>query len=277
MPSGPAGPRTQSGISPNSIRDQAIIPRHIHDDLKWNQYAKFLFPGPQPLLHAGNGYGAPTGSDTDENVAVIPGFPPLELAYYVNGAATVLGPAVDLTNGYLVASLDGAASEGVEYVPGGAVTAHNPLATVVGTDKPMFLRLKVALETVANVAEFGVGFRKAEAFQAGIDNYDEMAAFNVQAGDVEIHTILNGADTVEVDTGDDMADGVARTLEVWLMGRTLRFFVDGAQYKSTFQFDSGEVVIPFIHVLNGGGASDMRWYELEIGRLWHLKKDINRR
>ena len=101
----------------------------------------------------------------------------MQLAYHVIVLQTALAPAVDEANGYLIATLDGGAGDGVEYVPGG-ITANSPFANVVGTGAAAYIKARLAAETVANVAELALGFRKAEAFQAAIDNYDEMAAFN---------------------------------------------------------------------------------------------------
>jgi hypothetical protein len=200
------------------------------------------------------------------------------MAYHAIVTQTALAPSVDEANGYLIASLDGAAGDGVEYVPGG-ITANSPFATTVAAaaSYPKIIKCRMAAETVANVADMAVGFRKAEAFQAVIANYDEGAYLDMQAGNVEIHTILNGTPNAQVDTGEDMVDAVFRTLEVWLMGNTVRFFVDGTQYKHTFEFDDDEVVVPFLHTLGVTGASEWRITDLTVGSLWHLKKDINRR
>jgi hypothetical protein len=281
MPAGPTGYRTQSGISDRSIRDQAIIPRHLHADLLEAKYFRGVWPSHQPLLHAGDGYSDPTGTDTNENVCVFPGVPPLSALYYINGTQTILGPVHDTANGWLEIGLDSAAAEGTEYVLGGSNDANNPLANVVGTDPAMLIKATLQFETQANVAEMAVGFRKAEAFQAAIDNYDEMACLNVQYDTddayVRIETILNGGGTTTIETGETVAAGADVSLEVWLMGNAVRFFVDGTQYKSTFEFDDDEVVVPFIHWLQVTGGSELRMKALEVGSLWHLKKDINRR
>jgi hypothetical protein len=72
MPAGPTGARTQSGISDRSIRDQAIVPRHLHDDLYAGKFFKGSWPDlGQPLCHAGDGYSDPTAADGDESVAVV--------------------------------------------------------------------------------------------------------------------------------------------------------------------------------------------------------------
>ncbi len=281
MPAGPTGPRTDPGISSNSIRREAILARHIQADLYNARYFKGVWPSHQPLLHAGNGYSAPTGTDTNENVAVFPGPFPLSALYYINGTQTILGPVHDPAAGWLEIGLDSAAGEGVEYVLGGSVDANNPLANVVGSEPAMILKATLQAETVENIAELALGFRKAAAFAAAIDDYTDMAVLNVQydttAAFVRIETILNNAATGTVETGLELDDDTDIVLEAWLMGRSLRFFVDGVQFKSTFQFDEGDSVLPFIHWLQVTGGSELRMKALEVGPLWQLKKDINRR
>jgi hypothetical protein len=281
MPAGPTGPRTESGISSNSIRREAILARHIQADLYAARYFKGVWPSHQPLLHAGDGYTVPTGTDTQTAVAVFPGPFPLSALYYFNGTQTIKGPVHDPANGWLEIGLDSALGEGVEYVFGGSLDANNPLANVVGSEPGMILKATLQPQTVANIAEMALGFRKAAAFAAAIDNYTDMAVLNVQydttAAFVRIETILNNATTVTVETGLELADATDIVLEVWLMGRKVRLFVNGVEFKSTFQFDLGDSVIPFLHWLQVTGGSELRMKALEVGPLWHLKKDINRR
>ena len=278
MPAGPVGPRTQSGISDRSIRDQAIVPRHLHADLFAGKYFKQNWPSVAPTASGVNGYAAPAGTTGATNFAHLRGLAPMTAAYHIKGAGqTILAP-FEVAAG-LDAGLDQTLAEGVEYVFGDKLIAANPFSTTIEAQAsyPKILRLRLSASVVANAAECAIGFRKAEAFQANFDDYDELAALNMQVGVVNIETILNGVGPATVDTGETMANAVARTLEVWLMGRELRFFVDGVQFKSTFNFDVGEVVVPFMFWLQVTGGAQLIWEELEVGALWHLKKDINRR
>jgi hypothetical protein len=149
-------------------------------------------------------------------------------------------------------------------------TGQNPFAVVVGSDANALVRAKFRAATVANLGELAIGWRKAEVFQAALDDYDELAALNVQAGLVNRETILNGAATVTVDTLLTALDATDIMLEVRLIGRQALMFVNGeeAVIGAPFSFDVGEVVVPFYFFLQGGGATALNLYEMEVGPVY---------
>ena|GEM_PF-2538086 len=245
----------------------------LHDGFYRGQYFKFVFPSAAPRCHDGDGFSDPTGTGGDENVAA---FPNLDVLYHMIGTQTLLAPTMDYAQDCLLAGLDKTAADGVEYLLGGGLTNGNPLAHTVGAGVAKFLRVKFFAETVANAAEAAVGFRKAEAFQAAIDDYDEAAFLNLQGGDVNIETILNGGGTVTTDTGVDVADGVDVELEVRVdKDGNVTFYVNGTKYNASaaFAFDDAEVVLPFIHWLQVTGGSDFGIKEIEGGALAAVRKD----
>lgn len=265
----------RGGVSFLSQGNGSVAGIVLNDDVYKGRFGQFNFPSQAPICHSGDGYSDPTGVAGDENVASLG--QQLDLAYHIIGTQTLLAPTMDFAQGFLV-GLDKTAADGVEYLLGAGLTALNPLALTVGAGQARFLKCKFLVETVANAAECALGFRKAEAFQAAIDDYDELGCLNMQGGDVLIETILNGAATGTVDTGEDMADGVARTLEVRVSGLGVAtFYVDGFRVGPSFAFDSGEVVLPFFHWLQVTGGSDLVWVELSYGELWHVRKDVGRR
>ena len=91
-----------------------------------------------------------------------------------------------------------------------------------------------------------------------------------------VETILGDAATENVDTGENMADGVARTLEVRVTAAGLAtFFIDGVKFAALnpYSFDTAEVIVPFIHWLQVTGGSDLGIQEIECGPLWMVRKD----
>lgn len=265
----------RGGLSFLSQGNGSVAGIVLNDDFYKGRYGQFNFPSAAPRCHDGDGFSDPTGTGGDENVASFP--QGLDLLYHILGTQTILAPTMDFAQGALV-GLDKTAGDGVEYLLGAGLTALNPLALTVGAGQARFLKCKFLVETVANSAECALGFRKAEAFQALIDNYDEMACLNMQVGDVLIETILNGGATGTVDPGEVMVDGVARTLEVRVTGLGVAtFYLDGVRVGPSFAFDSGEVILPFFHWLQVTGGSDLVWVELSYGELWHVRKDIGRR
>lgn len=148
-----------------------------------------------------------------------------------------------------------AAADALEITNG--ITALSRAAHVVGSflhpDKLVYFKTKIKIDDISDVTELAVGFRKAEAYQAAVDDYDEMAAFNIGAdadGQIEIHTILNNAATVETDTTEtDWADGGEHTLEITVDNNGVcKFYYDGAEPTVTaaFTFDAAEVIVPFL-------------------------------
>lgn len=146
------------------------------------------------------------------------------------------------------------------------INASSPCAFTVGTDRPFYFECKVKIDDVTDLEELFVGFRKAEAYQADPDSYDEMAAFHigetggtVADGQVNLATILNNGSTSYTDTTeDDWADGETHTMKiVVLKSGEVEFIWDGAAPSTTasFKFDAGEVVVPFLYADNTSGAT----------------------
>lgn len=198
---------------------------------------------PVTSAKAGGAAGAATG---DENVMCL-GRNMFE--YHILGAGqTITAPKIVATG--LLVSLDEVNNEGVEYSQG--ILARSKQAFVIGTDA-FFFKCKFSIADVSGIDECAVGFRKAEAYNAAIDNYDEMAALNVISGAITVETILNNGATASEDTTDAWADGATKTLEVYVSkAGVVTFKIDGVAPTVTaaFTFDDAEVVIPFFHLLH---------------------------
>lgn len=147
-------------------------------------------------------------------------------------------------------------------------------AMTVGTSEPFFIEATIKIDDISAVTEMFLGWRKAEAYQADPDSYDEMAAFNIGKdadGQIEIHTILNNAATAETDTTeDDWVDGGEHTLriEVDAAGRC-KFLLDGEEpaVTASFTFDDGEVVVPFLHLNSETGDPGVSISSWRVGKL----------
>ena len=201
------------------------------------------------LAHA-----APTGATGDENLMI---FPDGTLEWHVIVTQTILAPALVATG--LNLGMDQTANDGIEVCPG--ILANNRLAFVVGTDPAFYARMKFSLADVSGTDDCAFGFRKAEAYQAAVDDYDEMAAFNVVAGAIKTETIINGAATVTTDTTNTWADTATHTLEVRVaVDGTVSYKIDGIEPLVTattdFAFDAGEVVVPFFYYIHDTDICD---------------------
>lgn len=178
---------------------------------------------------------------------------------------TILAPS--LVAGGLNVSLDQIEDEGVEVSQG--ITARSRAAFVVGTDA-FFLKVKFSIANVSGTDDCAIGFRKAEAYKAAIDDYDEMAALNVISGAIYTETILNGDPTVPTDTTDAWEDGEEHTLEVYVdLAGNVTYKIDGIAPTASvaFAFDATEVVVPFMYFLHAGApvAGEVNLISWECG------------
>lgn len=206
--------------------------------------------------------GAPTGTAGDENLMLCERN---MFEYHIITGQTILVPT-QLATGLNVA-FDQAASDGLEITQG--ILSNSRMCFTVGTHA-FYARLKFLMSDVSDVGDAAFGFRKAEDYQADIDDYDEMACMNCQAGQIEIHTIDNGDGTVETDTTEtDWVDGAAHEFEVHVdIDGVVTFLYDGAAPEKTkaLTFDDAEKVIPFFYFkLTGDGTSTIVLQEWEVG------------
>jgi hypothetical protein len=221
----------------------------------------------QPQLTAPNGYGAPTGVANDLNRVLFPGTFPLMAQYHVKGTQALLGPLLDTTGKGLDISQDQADNDGVEYMFG-ANNSAGPFSWTVGSQNG-FIEMSLEIADVTGTDDCALGFRKVEAAQANIDDYDEAAFVNIILGDIKVETILNGGTTSTTDTTQNWADGETHTLRADLTGRSVTFALDGAALTNApaYAFDVGEVVLPFFFFLQATTAPGKVWWKwVKVGR-----------
>ena len=224
---------------------------------RMKQYMDFTSMGSGPIASAdmlADGSfpkGAATGATGDENVLMFNNGE--QLYHHVLGTQTLITPnivaagldiAQDLTN-----------TDGMEIC--GAPSTGTGIEFTVGTDAAFYFSCALTITDVTGTDDLAIGFRKKEAFQAAVDNYDEMAAFNIIGGNINIETILNGTATTTTDTTDNWADTASKTLKVLVSAAgVVTYTIDGSAPTTTaaFTFDDGEVVTPFVYLLH---ASDI--------------------
>lgn len=240
----------KSDFDDDCIRPNALNRRHLFEE--------FLH---EPVTSKRLG-GAATGATGDRNCAL---FPETAFEWHVKGVQTILTPVVTAVGWDL--SMDQTDNDGIEVTNG--ILSRCPVAFTVGTDGPFFFRVKLKLADVSGTDDCAMGFRKAEAYQAALDDYDEMAALNVISGDVKIETILNNAATTTTDTTDNWADAATKTLKVLVSkAGVVTYEIDGVAPTVTaaFSFDSGEVVVPFFYFLHTVDLCDtVELIEWEVG------------
>lgn len=171
----------------------------------------------------------------------------------VNGTVVNTFPFVSADG--LEVNVDDNATDGVlGWEISNGILTNSHAAFTVGTDERFFFEVTLKIDDISDVTELAMGFRKAEAYQANIDDYDEMATLNIDTDtNLLIETILNGATTSTVNTTQDATEGSNITLRVEVnKNRFVKFLIDGSAPTvdvTDFQFDNGEVVVPFLFLI----------------------------
>jgi hypothetical protein len=216
------------------------------------------------------GAGAAVGTTGAVNILLTP---ENIFEYHIKGEGQTIVAPVATTTG-LDIGMDQADNEGVEFTPGILADIRRRGCIKVGTDQSYFTRAKIKVADISGTDDLCVGFRKAEAYQANVDDYDEAAYLQVGAGAAgrfNSETILNnGATTTTNLSLTAWADGETHELEVRVNAdRSVTMYVDGALAASpSFSFDAGEFLIPFIFFLHSADvAGAVEVIEWEFGPL----------
>lgn len=242
----------------------------VNGPIKAKQDNSILCPfDTTPACMAKLGAGAATGTAGDENLCSCGG---TTFEYHVLGTQTIVAPSLG-TYGLNIVQ-DETENDGVEYCLG--ISALNRGVFTVGTSPAFFARMKFYIDDVSGTDDCAFGFRKVEAYQANIDDYDEMAALNVISGDVKIETILNGGATTTTDTTFNWADTGIHELEIDVSAAgVVTYKIDGSAPATTaaFTFDDGEVVVPFFYLLAAADpeVAAVELIEFECG----YQEDVN--
>lgn len=194
------------------------------------------------------GGGAASGTSVTANVMSLPY---TQLEYVALGTQTLTAPVIN-ADGLNLGSQDQTASDGIEICSG--ITARAMPSFVIGTDPAFFVRARFKIEDVSGAASLMLGFREAEAYQASSDDYTDLAAFNVEAGTINLDTIKANAATVTTDTTDDWADGAEHELAVFVDAEgnvTYKLDTQEPTVVAAYQFTSGLRVIPFVRFIQG--------------------------
>ena len=232
-------------VGTRHITGRAVTTAKLGTDVKVkNGYVYEDFKGPA-ICVSDLGGGAASGTGGQVNFCSMGGH---VFEIHVKGTQTILGPARTATG--LDISQDQTDNDGVEWTTG--ILSRGENVFTAGTSGAFSFSLKLKITDVSGTDDCCVGFRKAEAYQANVDDYDEAAFLNVILGDIYIETILNNAATTSTDTTNNWTDGETKTLKVLVSAaRAVTYTIDGAAPVTTaaFTFDSGEVLVPFFFFL----------------------------
>lgn len=232
----------------------------------WDNQYMFENFNQNPNVSAVGG-GASSGTTGATNVIQ---FPFTGLEYNIKGTQTITAPVIaSVAQGVsgLNTEMDQTDNDGVELCAG--IINSNPNAFKINASAPFFFRARVLIATVANTDDCAFGFRLAEAYQANIDDYNDMAVLNVISGNINIETILNGAATVTTDTTNNFADAETHDLKVMVSATgQVTYQIDGQPpiVTAAYTFRDAIFVVPFHFFLHSASAAvGIRILEWECG------------
>lgn len=207
----------------------------------------------------------PSGAAGDENLYITRNS---IIEQHIIGTQTIILPVPVVGGGWDIEG-DQTENDGYEFNWGGLV-AGGVCTFKIGTTAAFFARLKFNIADVSFAKEFAFGFRTVEAYQANIDDYNNMAVLNMLAGDIKIETIDDNGATTTTDTTDNGVDATDTIFEVRVSSAgVVTYLIDGVAPSTTaaHTIDTGDVVCPFIYYKQGATtfAGDVILKEMTCG------------
>lgn len=173
-------------------------------------------------------------------------------------------------------ALDLTATEGQEMNFG--VLASNKHAYTIGTSPAFFVEAQFKVADVSGCEPLLIGFRKQEANNGTYTAYTDYATIGIvtsqNADLISLATELNAGGTTYTNTTDAFTDGQSHRLRVNVdASGNVTYLIDGVAPSATaaFQFDNGDVVMPFIHLVHAAVApGKIHLISLETGlQAWY--------
>lgn len=288
---------------PRNVRPlRQVKPYEFHDNYRYRKYYYENFKGGQaPFLYTVSATGIPAaatsaaGQGTTFKVITPTGrfwemFTTTDQAVLpIPTAGSGWNIACDLVN-----------NEALELVPGGN-SSSSRLAFTIGTDTDFFFKAKFKLTDADGSDQFGIGFRKQEAFAVptsflttGDGIYTDFALLGfagtvANPNGVRTSTDLNngGSSTVTA-LNFTWADGLVHELQIRVIGGRAHYLINGIRAgnpiakdgdggsitsqsttsAASFTFDSTDTVVPFIFLRHDTNVSESHFLqEIEIGHL----------
>jgi hypothetical protein len=211
-----------------------------------------------PVMSASTGGTAAVTINTT-NVWAIPEFGGY-LEEYNTTASTAIAPSMSTVvgNGLNIDTIGGAASKSIEITEGNSPNTKN--AFIISATQPAFyVQASFNVNTIADVTDLYIGFRKQQAYQATIPaGYTDYATLGVHgvAGLIESQTQVASGGNVVTSTGITITALVTFTLKVVVNpGGVVQYFVNGVLTNTVaYTFTAALQVIPYIIYSSSAGG-----------------------
>lgn len=223
-----------------------------------------------PILQSNANTGAaPSGATGDVNLMYLQDGCLME-QFILGAGQTIIAPR--MTANGLNLGLDQTSTEGAEYNFGARNNAKH--AYTIGTSAAFFIEATIYVEDLSGCAPLMVGFRKVEANNATFASYTDYVGIGINqvtsATNATILDELNSGGQTATDTTDAWGgDTSAQTVKVLVSASGVVTFEVGGSAASaapSYTFDNTDVVMPYIHFLNGADlAGEIGLQNLKIG------------
>jgi hypothetical protein len=187
---------------------------------------------------------------------------------YNNTVATNIGPIITST-GLNIDHIGSAASKIIEITRG--VTAGSPDSFVAGTSAAFYVQATFNINTLADVTDLFIGFRKAQAYQnTGLTTYTDYATIGVHstAGEIQLQTqIASGGNTV-TDTTQAILAATNFTIRVNVSSAgVVTYLLNGAAPTTVAAYTlAANTVVPFIwYATPAGGHAEVDIVNYQCG------------
>lgn len=250
-----------------------------------------------PVVAVSSAGAIPTASQGQIDGITLPGTTGGLLEYFQTTAQTLI-PAWTLASLGVEAALDQVENETVEYVPGGN-SSVNPFAYTVNTSPPMIFRVAFSITDVSGMDQFGIGWRKQEAYAVpvsflttGDGVYTDFFGVGFAATSADPNTVrrfsdLNNSGSTLVDSvGFTWADGLTHVLEIRLKGRYPTVYINGIRagqpiakdglggaitsqttlaQATQYAFDVDDILVPFIFIRQDADLTPVYIKAIQVG------------
>jgi len=178
-------------------------------------------------------------------------------SFMIGAGQTKILPVLEADG--LEIALDTTNTEGAEYNFGYLSSSKH--VYTIGTSAAFFVEATFKVADVSGCEPLVLGFRKIEANNATWTLYTDYSSIGIvtsqNADLISLSTEVDGGGTTYTNTTDAFTDGQTHTLRVNVDATgNATYLIDGVAPTATaaFQFDNGDEVMPFIHLVHAAVA-----------------------
>jgi hypothetical protein len=191
---------------------------------------------------------------------------------YNTTVSTAIAPSMSATagNGMNINTIGGANAKSIEITEGNTVNSKN--AFVIGTSAAFYVQASFNINTLANVADVYLGFRKVQTYQNTIPaGYTDYATIGVHGatGEIELQTQIGSGGNVITDTTNAITAATTFTVRVNVSATgVVTYLLNGIAPTTVaaYTFTTALTVVPYlIYTSAAGGNTEVDLVNYQCG------------